>query len=430
MTAPDGGGPGERGERGGSGERDARGDGDGHRWAGSSTRVWPLYAAGFTTAFGAHGIAASLGHAGDDVVGSLLYLGLLLALYDGAEVVLKPVFGGIADRIGARPVLIGGLVAFAAASALFVAIDDAAWLWAARLGQGAAASAFSPAASAMVARLHPRTGHGRAFGSYGFHKSLGYTLGPLLGGALVWMGGLWLLFAVLAVLAAGVAVWAVAAVPAVPPLPRRRQTVVDAVRDLADGTFLRPVVALAAATAALSVGVGFLPVSGAAAGLGPLATGAAVSVLAASAAVVQPFAGRWLDTGRLTTRAGLTTGLLITAVGLAAATLPGLAGLLTAAVAIGVGTGLVTPIGFAALASSTAPERMGRTMGSAEVGRETGDAGGPLLVAAVASAASLPIGFAALALVTALVPVAIAGRGPAADRGGSPERDRARDTDT
>ncbi len=70
-------------------------------------RMWPLYAAGFTTAFGAHGIAANLGAEGSDLHTSLLYLGVLLALYDGAEVILKPVFGTLADRIGARPVLIG-----------------------------------------------------------------------------------------------------------------------------------------------------------------------------------------------------------------------------------------------------------------------------------------------------------------------------------
>jgi MFS family permease len=153
------------------------------------------------------------------------------------------------------------------------------------------------------------------------------------------------------------------------------------------------------------VGVGFLPVSGAAAGLGTVATGAAVSVLAACAAVVQPKAGRALDDGRLSTRAGLTAGLLTTAAGLACAMLPGLAGILLAAALIGLGTGLITPLGFAALAASTPTERLGQTMGSAELGRELGDAGGPLLVAAVASLATLTHGYAALALLIAVGPV-------------------------
>ncbi|MFI8242929.1 MFS transporter [Streptomyces sp. NPDC085866] len=360
--------------------------------------MWPLYAAGFTTAFGAHGVAASLGAESKDAVTSLLVLGGLLALYDGAEVLLKPVFGTLADRIGARPVLLGGLVGFAGASALYVVSDSPGWLWAARFGQGAAASAFSPSASALVARLNPAAKHGRAFGSYGFYKSIGYTLGPLLGGVLVWAGGLRLLFAVLAVLGAAVAVWAALVVPVVPPLPKARQTVLDLARRLADPAFLAPTGALAAATAALSAGVGFLPVSGRAAGLGTVATGAAVSLLAACAAVVQPRAGRALDEGRLRTRSGLAVGLAVTAAGLVCAMLPGLTGILVGATLIGLGTGLITPLGFAALASSTPRERLGQTMGAAELGRELGDAGGPVLVAAVASGASLPYGFGALGI--------------------------------
>ncbi|MFI7422446.1 MFS transporter [Nonomuraea sp. NPDC049684] len=375
--------------------------------------MWPLYAAGFTTAFGAHGIAANLGGFSADAVTSLLVLGGLLALYDGAEVLLKPLFGSLADRVGARPVLVGGLVAFAVASGLYVVADSPGWLWAARLGQGAAASAFSPSASALVARLNPSAKLGRAFGGYGFWKSIGYTLGPLLGGVLVWAGGLRLLFAVLTVLGAAVAVWAALAVPAVPPLPKVRQTVLDLARRLADPAFLAPTAALAGATAALSVGVGFLPVSGRAAELGTVATGAAVSVLAACAAVVQPRAGRALDEERLSTRTGLLGGLLVTAAGLACAMLPGLAGILSAAVLIGAGTGLITPLGFAALAARTPAERMGQTMGAAELGRELGDAGGPLLVAGVATLASLTYGYAALALLLAIGPlVALAVRRP------------------
>ncbi|MET7622457.1 MFS transporter [Streptomyces sp. NPDC005408] len=376
--------------------------------------MWPLYAAGFTTAFGAHGIAANLGGLSEDAVTSLIVLGGLLALYDGAEVLLKPVFGTLADRIGARPVMIGGLVAFSAASAAYVVADSPGWLWAARLGQGAAASAFSPSASALVARLNPTSKHGRAFGSYGFYKSIGYTLGPLLGGALVWLGGLRLLFMVMAVLGAAVAVWAALAVPHVPPLPRARQTVMDLARRLANPAFLRPTAALAGATAALSVGVGFLPVSGATAGLGTVATGAAVSVLALCAAIAQPRAGRALDAGYLTARTGIAIGLLTAATGLACAMLPGLVGVLLGAALIGIGTGLITPLGFAALAASAPQERLGQTMGSAELGREIGDAGGPLLVAAVATLGTLTYGYAALAVLLAIGPaVSLAGRRPA-----------------
>src|SRR5947208_9864216 len=131
---------------------------------GTRANVLPLYAAGFVTAFGAHSIAASLGSYTHGQHASLLTLGLLLAVYDGAEVILKPVFGSLADRVGPRAVLLGGLLAFALASAAFVIAGNPAAVGLARLGQGAAAAAFSPAAGALVARLSPKRRQGRAFG--------------------------------------------------------------------------------------------------------------------------------------------------------------------------------------------------------------------------------------------------------------------------
>ena len=287
-----------------------------------------------------------------------------LALYDGAEVILKPAFGALADRIGPRPVLIGGLLAFAAASAGFVLAGQPETLGLARLGQGTAAAAFSPAAAALVAQLAPPTSRGRSFGTYGAWKGLGYTLGPVLGGALITLGGFVALFAALAALGVAVAVWARLAVPAVPPAPKTRETLLGLTRRLTQPSFLRPVLALAAATAALSVGVGFLPVRGAK--LSPLATGTIVSLLALCAALVQPRAGRAHDTGRLPSRTGMAAGLLLAAAGFAlAAAVSGPVTLGIAAVAIGVGAGLVTPLGFAALAAHAPPGRTGQTMGAA-----------------------------------------------------------------
>ena len=63
--------------------------------------IGSVYGAGFVTAFGAHAVAANLGPYGAGHHTSLLELGFLLGVYDGAEVLLKPVFGWLADRVGA-----------------------------------------------------------------------------------------------------------------------------------------------------------------------------------------------------------------------------------------------------------------------------------------------------------------------------------------
>jgi MFS family permease len=356
----------------------------------------PLYAAGFVTAFGAHAVAANLGGYGIAHHTSIWELGLLLGIYDLAEIVLKPVFGTLSDRIGPRPVLLGGLVAFALASAAFVVAGQAQWLGAARLAQGAAAAAFSPAAGATLAALGGRKRTGQLFGGYGGAKSLGYLAGPLAGGALVALGGYDLLFAALAVLAAGAGALAARTLPRIAPVPRPRSTIVDLARRVTHPSFLRPVTLLALGTAALSAGVGYLPVLGARHHLTPLETGALVSLLAATTALLQPWAGRAHDRAALPTNAG-PGGLLLAAAGfIVAVMIPGIPGIAVAAILIGAGVAVSSPIGFANLAAAAPAGRMGQTMGAGEVGRELGDAGGPILVGAF-SPAGLATGLLALA---------------------------------
>jgi MFS family permease len=225
---------------------------------------------------------------------------------------------------------------------------------------------------------------------------------------LVLVGGYSLLFVVLATLAVAVALASVVAVPSERPPARARETVVGLVRRLRQPAFVRPTLALAGATAALSVGVGFLPLVAARAHLGPLASGVVVSLLAGTSALAQPWAGRALDTERLRADRGLLAGLIAAAVGFGLAIAPlGAVGLGVGAVVVGAGVGLATPLGFAMVAGSAPEGRMGQTMGAAEVGRELGDAGGPMLVGIVGTASLFTV-IGALAGVLAMAAVAIA----------------------
>ena len=350
-------------------------------------RLAPLYLAGFTTAFGAHGIADALGAETEDIGWTLLAFGFTLALYDLAEVLLKPVFGALSDRIGVRPVIVAGLLAFAVFSVVGALVPGTVGLIVARFGQGAAASAFSPASSAAVARLADDASRGRYFGRYGSWKSLGYALGPLLGAGLIVWAGLPALFWALAAVALVAAAWVRFGVPVVPVLPRKRVTVADLAREITAPGFLVPTLVLAATTGGLAVAVGFLPLLGRETGIGTVGSMALVTVLAVVSSIVQPFAGSLHDRGRLPVRLGAVGGLALLAAGIVVAGLwPMLPTLIVAAVLIGAGVGLATPVAFSHLAATTPPERLGRTMGSAELGRELGDAGGPLVAGAVATA--------------------------------------------
>lgn len=370
----------------------------------------PIYGAGFVTAFGAHAVAANLAGLTFARHGSLWQLGLLLGVYDLAEVVLKPVFGSIVDRRGAKPVMVAGLVAFSLASGSFALAGQVRWLGVARLAQGCAAAAFSPAAGAALAAVGGKKRTGRLFGGYGGAKGIGYLLGPVAGGALVVAGGYRLLFAIIGAVAAVATVAVATGVPHIRPGRRPRSSLASLAAQIRQPEFLRPVLLLAAATGALSAGVGYLPLLGERAHLSPLATGALVSLLAATTVLVQPWAGRRHDRGALPSgAAGLS--LVAVAAGFGAAIWqPGPAGLAAAGILIGAGVAVSTPLGFAELAAGAPPERMGRTMGAGEVGRELGDGGGPIMVGAFGPV-GLHAGLAALAGVLVISAGLVSGAG-------------------
>lgn len=359
-----------------------------------------LYAAGFVTAFGAHSVAAGAGADTHNLGLTVFGLGLLLAVYDLAEVILKPLFGTLSDRVGQKPVILAGLIGFAVISVAGAWAVGPIGLALVRFGQGAFASAFSPSSSAAVSRLVSKDRAGHYFGRYGSWKGLGYAAGPILGAVLISTGGSTILLFVLGGLATVTAVWVAVSIPALPALPKRRITMVDLGRQLTDPGFLVPTLALATATGALGAAVGFLPALGRTEGLNVIGATAAVTVLAVVSTVTQPLVGRLLDTGRIRVAVGIPVGILVLSTGLAvAALIPFPMAVFVAAILLGAGIGAVTPLGFAHLAATTPDDRIGRVMGSAELGRETGDAAGPLIVGAVAAVATIPAGLGVLALV-------------------------------
>lgn len=94
--------------------------------------------------------------------------------------------GGTAgDRYGRRRVFLVGLLAFATASLLCGLAPAAEFLLIARLAQGAAAAALTPASLAIIGAAYPGKDRGPAIGTWAAAAAITTALGPLLGGWLV-----------------------------------------------------------------------------------------------------------------------------------------------------------------------------------------------------------------------------------------------------
>lgn len=110
-------------------------------------------------------------------------VGLVIAAFFAAGVILQYPAGGLADRIGRRPVLLAGLVCFGVASlGLAIPLSPMVYL-ALRFVQGAGTGATQVAALALIGDTVPLGQRGRAFGSIYGSQLAGMAIGPLIGSA-------------------------------------------------------------------------------------------------------------------------------------------------------------------------------------------------------------------------------------------------------
>jgi MFS family permease len=111
----------------------------------------------------------------------------LTLIFASYTIVLIPsllVFGQLSDRVGRRPVLVGGLVSAAGGLLLLAIAHSTVWLFVARAVQGASLGAVVGTAAAALVELHPRGDHERAALVTVLAQSGGSGAGPLVAGAL------------------------------------------------------------------------------------------------------------------------------------------------------------------------------------------------------------------------------------------------------
>ena len=108
-------------------------------------------------------------------------VGIVMAAYFATSVVTQYPVGRLCDRVGARPILLSGLIIFAIGSIGFALTSGPALAIIFRGLQGIGSSAVSVAEGAVVGVQVPRERQGRAFGAIYASQMFAFATGPLLG---------------------------------------------------------------------------------------------------------------------------------------------------------------------------------------------------------------------------------------------------------
>lgn len=109
-------------------------------------------------------------------------IGVLLAAYSVAQLLMAPIWGRVSDRYGRRPALLIGLTAAAAAYLVFAFADSFWLLLLSRLVQGAGGGTTAVAHAYVADTIQP-SDRARALGWLSAASSLGVAVGPVFGSA-------------------------------------------------------------------------------------------------------------------------------------------------------------------------------------------------------------------------------------------------------
>lgn len=131
-------------------------------------------------------ISELLGHAVDApnaMSQAAWYGGWLMAVFAGMQFLFSPLMGNLSDRFGRRPVLIVSLVALAVDYTITGAAPTIGWLFVGRALSGMAGATYSTA-NAYIADVSPPEKRAANFGITGAAFSVGFVIGPVIGGFL------------------------------------------------------------------------------------------------------------------------------------------------------------------------------------------------------------------------------------------------------
>jgi MFS family permease len=364
-------------------------------------------------------VAANLPSYSKETGAGLIVIGFLIALYDLAEIFIKP-FGALLSRkIGEWAVLRIGLSLFIGASGLYLLLPSQ-WLILVRLLQGAGAAFFSVMSMTLLIRYFMER-KGTVLGIYGAFKNAGYVLAPTIGGFFVYYHGFQSIFGLCA--AAGLTVIILTYVirpiasnsqPSPPHLvgggigegetsllqaKRAKQTpaLKDLLGSLKDRRTLPIFLIMFFNMIFMAAFFGFLPILLSSKGLDPLQAGFVLALNAAVYLAVQPCAGRLSDS--LGRKKVISLGIVLCT--LCISFIPFLPNpfYIGAACIMAVGIGCVSPLGEAFIGDVSEEQALALNVGIAGSYKELGEMAGPLGMGFVGQAFGLQWAFLMVGLV-------------------------------
>ena len=149
------------------------------------------------------------------------HVGLIIGVFALAAMLLRPVAGDLADRLGRRPLVLLGSAIFALAPLGYAAVGTISGLLLLRVFHGAGMGFGPTAGTVIVTDLTPPERRGAAMGTYGLASAVALAAGPYLGGELVRRTSFTATFFVATVIEAGafLLAWALPETRPVPGLP-------------------------------------------------------------------------------------------------------------------------------------------------------------------------------------------------------------------